>query len=53
MQKELQKAQKLFQQLEEKIAMLNKEKSTLESDLALPEIYLEKQKFVEAENRYH
>jgi ATP-binding cassette, subfamily F, member 3 len=51
-QKELQKAQKLFQQLEEKIATLNKEKLTLESDLALPEIYLEKQKFVDAENRY-
>ena len=51
-QKELQKAQKLFQQLEEKIATLNKEKLTLESDLALPEIYLDKQKFVDAENRY-
>ncbi|MEP6926289.1 MAG: ABC-F family ATP-binding cassette domain-containing protein [Ginsengibacter sp.] len=51
-QKELQKAQKLFQQLEEKIATLNKEKFSLESDLALPEIYLEKQKFVDAENRY-
>jgi ATP-binding cassette subfamily F protein 3 len=53
LQKELQKAQKLFQQLEEKIAILNKEKLTLESNLALPEIYLEKQKFVDAENRYH
>jgi ATP-binding cassette, subfamily F, member 3 len=51
-QRELQKAQKLFQQLEEKIVTLNKEKSTLESDLALPEIYLEKQKFIDAENRY-
>ena len=51
-QKELQKAQKLFQQLEEKIAILAKEKLTLEADLSLPEIYLEKQKFVEAETRY-
>ena len=48
----MQKAQKLFLQLEEKIAKLAQEKSSLESDLALPEIYLEKQKFVEAERRY-
>ena len=51
-QKELQKTQKLFQQLEEKIAELNKEKTVLEADLALPEIYLEKQKFLAAENKY-
>ncbi len=51
-QKELQKAQRNFQQLEEKIAILTKEKLSLESNLALPEIYLEKQKFVDAENRY-
>ena len=53
LQKELQKAQKLFQQLEEKMTVLNKEKSILESDLALPEIYLDKQKFIDAENRYY
>ena len=52
LQKELQKAQKLFQQLEDKIAKLNKEKIILESDLASPEIYLEKQKFLIAENKY-
>lgn len=52
LQKELVKAQKNFQQLEDKIAKLNKEKQILESDLALPEIYLEKQKFLDAENRY-
>jgi ATP-binding cassette, subfamily F, member 3 len=52
-QKELQRAQKLFQQLEEKIVILTKEKLTLEADLALPEIYLEKQRFIDAENRYH
>ncbi|MEO8766108.1 MAG: ABC-F family ATP-binding cassette domain-containing protein [Ginsengibacter sp.] len=51
-QKELQKAQKLFQQLEEKIAVFNKEKLSLESDLALPEIYLDRQKFADAEKRY-
>ena len=38
--------------MEEKIAKLNKEKITLESDLASPEIYLEKQKFLTAENKY-
>ncbi len=52
LQKELQKTQKLFQQLEKKIAKLNKEKTALETDLALPEIYLEKQKFLTAENKY-
>ena len=52
LQKELQKAQKLFQQLEDKIAKLNKEKIILESALASPEIYLEKQKFLIAENKY-
>jgi ATP-binding cassette, subfamily F, member 3 len=51
-QKELQKAQRLFQQLEEKIAVLSKEKSVLESSLALPEIYLDRKKFVEAETKY-
>jgi ATP-binding cassette subfamily F protein 3 len=52
LQKELQKAQKLFQQLEDKIAKLNKEKIILEFALASPEIYLEKQKFLIAENKY-
>ena len=52
-QKELQKAQKLFQQLEEKISKLNKEKISLESELALPEIYSDKNKFIDAENKYN
>jgi ATP-binding cassette subfamily F protein 3 len=52
LQKELQKAQKLFQQLEEKIAKLNKEKLTLENNLALPEFYLDRQKFAQAETAY-
>ena len=53
LQKELLKAQKYFQQLEEKVARLNKEKIALEADLALPEIYLEKQKFLAAEKLYN
>jgi ATP-binding cassette subfamily F protein 3 len=52
LQKELQRAQKQFQQLEEKIANLNKEKIILENDLALPGIYVDKQKFTDAEKRY-
>lgn len=53
LQKELQKAQKNFQLLEEKIAKLTKEKISLENDLASPDIYLEKNKFLEAENKYN
>jgi len=53
LQKELQKTQKLFQQLEDKIARLNNEKLMAEAELAKSEIYLEKQKFQEAENRFH
>jgi ATP-binding cassette subfamily F protein 3 len=48
-EKELAKVKKHFQQLEEKIGQLNIEKTKLESDLASPEIYSDKQKFVEAE----
>jgi ATP-binding cassette subfamily F protein 3 len=52
-QKELQKTQRLFQQLEEKISKLNKEKISLEADLSLPGIYSDKNKFIEAENKYN
>ncbi len=52
LQKELQKAQKKLQQLDEKIAKLNKEKNVLEADLSLPDIYVEKQKFLNAEKLY-
>ena len=52
LQKELQKAQKNFQVIEEKIAKINEEKLSLEADLASPEIYLEKNKFVDTENKY-
>ncbi len=47
--KELQKMQKQFQQLEEKIAGMNKEKVKLEGSLVDPAIYSDKQKFIEAE----
>ena len=52
LQKELQKAQRNFQVIEEKIAKLNQEKLSLETELASPEIYLEKNKFVDTENKY-
>lgn len=50
--KELQRLQKQFQQLEEKIAALNKEKTELEKSLTDPAIYSDKVKFLEAENKY-
>ncbi|MBO9660448.1 MAG: ATP-binding cassette domain-containing protein, partial [Chitinophagaceae bacterium] len=43
--KELQKQQRIFQQLEEKIAQLNKEKARLEAALADPGTYTDKIKF--------
>ncbi|MEO8415037.1 MAG: ABC-F family ATP-binding cassette domain-containing protein [Ginsengibacter sp.] len=52
LQRDLLQAQKNFQQLEDKISKLSKEKLSLESALALPDIYLEKQKFLDAENRH-
>jgi ATP-binding cassette, subfamily F, member 3 len=50
--KELQKQQRIFQQLEEKIALLNKEKARLEAALADPGTYTDKTKFKEAEDAY-
>ncbi|MGN6293888.1 MAG: ATP-binding cassette domain-containing protein [Chitinophagaceae bacterium] len=50
--KELQKQQRIFQQLEEKIAQLNKEKTRLEASLADPATYTDKNKFREAEDAY-
>ena len=50
--KELQKQQRLFQQLEEKLAMVNKEKAKLEDALANPATYGEKNKFLETEASY-
>lgn len=50
--KELQKQQRIFQQLEEQIAKLNTKKSELEAALVKPEIYSDKTKFLEAEANY-
>ncbi len=50
--KELQKQQRLFQQLEEKIAAQTKTLEGLQAQLALPEIYADKQKFREAETAF-
>jgi ATP-binding cassette, subfamily F, member 3 len=47
--KELQKQQKLFQQIEEKIAGLNKQRSELESSLVDPATYSDKVNFQQAE----
>jgi ATP-binding cassette subfamily F protein 3 len=51
-QKELQKLKRQFEQLEEKIAKSTEEKKQLEANLALPEIYSDNQKFIEAEKKY-
>ena len=52
LKKELQKQKNRFQQLEEKIAQLNKKKTELEAALASPEIYNDKNKFTQAESDY-
>ena len=50
--KELQKQQRIFEQLEEKLATLNKQKNLLEASLSAPEIYGDKDKFLKAETDY-
>ncbi|HPG12949.1 MAG TPA: ABC transporter ATP-binding protein, partial [Chitinophagaceae bacterium] len=50
--KELQKQQKLFQQLESKIALLNKEKEELAALLADPGTYSDKDKFLATESSF-
>jgi ATP-binding cassette subfamily F protein 3 len=50
--KELQKYQRQFQQLEEQIAKLNQQKVQVEASLASPDIYSDKQKFLQAETDY-
>jgi len=52
LKKELQRHKNLFQQLEEKIAALNKTKAQLELDLASPEVYGDKTKFLKTETDY-
>jgi ATP-binding cassette subfamily F protein 3 len=51
--KELQKQQKIFQQLEEKIAVLTNQRSELEAALTDPATYSDKQKFLQAESSYN
>ena len=50
--KELQKQQKIFQQLEEKIALLTRQKSELESSLIDPGTYSDKTKFLQVESAF-
>jgi ATP-binding cassette subfamily F protein 3 len=50
--KELQKQKNIFNQLEEKIAALNKQKSILEAALTNPDVYNDKIKFVQTETDY-
>ncbi len=52
LKKELQRQQKLFQQIEENLALLNKQKTELEAALAEPGTYAEKEKFLKAESAY-
>ena len=52
LKKELQKQKNLFQQIEEKIADLNKQKAQLELDLTSPNIYGDKTKFQQTEAAY-
>ncbi|HAO45929.1 MAG TPA: ATP-binding cassette domain-containing protein [Ferruginibacter sp.] len=52
LKKELQKQKNLFNQLEEKIARLNQQKTQLEADLASPAVYNNKNRFVETETAY-
>src|SRR5690606_19036703 len=52
LKKEIQRYQKRFQQLEADLSRLNEEKEKLESSLADPEIYSDKDKFLQAEAEY-
>ena len=51
--KELQKQQRIFQELEEKVALLTKQKNELEAALTDPDTYSDKQKFLQAEAAYN
>ena len=50
--KELQKQQRIFQQLEEKIASLKEKKQQLETALADPTTYSDKNRFLQTETNY-
>ncbi|MBS1747410.1 MAG: ATP-binding cassette domain-containing protein [Bacteroidetes bacterium] len=51
-QKELQKLQKQFSKLESTINELNQQKTNIETELALPENYSDKNAFIQLEERY-
>ncbi|HEX6848922.1 MAG TPA: ATP-binding cassette domain-containing protein, partial [Chitinophagaceae bacterium] len=51
--KELQKQQRIFQQLEEKVTSLTKHKNDLAAALTDPVTYSDKQKFLQAESAYN
>ncbi len=53
LKKELTKQKNLFKQLEEKIAELTKKKAQLELDLASPDVYGDKTKFLQTETAYN
>jgi len=52
LKKELQKQQRIFQQLEEKIAKITEQKRLLETALADPATYSDKNKFLQTEAEY-
>ncbi|MGB8193371.1 MAG: ABC-F family ATP-binding cassette domain-containing protein [Chitinophagaceae bacterium] len=52
LKKELQKQQRIFQQLEEKLAKMNAQKTQLAAALADPSTYADKDKFIKAESDY-
>ena len=52
LKKGLAKQKNLFKQLEEKIAELTRKKNQLELDLASPEVYGDKTKFLQTETAY-
>jgi len=53
LKKEYQKHKNRFNQLEEKIAQLNKQKTQLEADMAAPDTYADKNKFQQTEAAYN
>lgn len=50
--KELQKQQRLFQQLESRIAQLQKDQAEAQEQLAHPDVYANREKFQETEKKY-
>ncbi len=52
LKKEIQRQQRQLQQLEDKVTSLTQKKNELAAQLAAPEIYSDKSKFLEVENNY-